>query len=489
MLSHDDDGPSEAQRVRFHTLPLLKSFAEEDIERLLNDAKVLEFGRGDVLVNEGAEADAAYYVLDGELDILRRIGSEDVTIATRRTGDIVGEMSLLIGEPRTATLRARVPTKVLEISYDRWHEALISNPESMFLMLRTVTARLKHSESSLVHYQKLAGLGTLAAGLAHELNNPSSAIVRGASQLEESVLDWERWSEKLGSFSLSAEQQSRIDDLRQGMQDAGAATRFVDALERADEEDALRVWIESKWLGGAATLASSLISAGVTVDVVRRIDEQFEPEHLETVLNWIASRQLSFAILHSLRASGKAIAEIVGGVKSFTRLDQAPIQDVDVHEGIEQTLAVLRYRLRGINVHRAYANDIPRITAFASELNQVWANLLDNAADALNGKGDITIRTSVEDTSVVVQISDNGPGIPIDVQQHLFEPFYTTKSVGKGTGLGLSISNNIVRKHGGAITYQTGPGHTTFVVKLPFDGGMPKPTPPDDGETNDTSAG
>ena len=485
MLNRDDATLDDAERAKFNKLPLLECFSEADIERLLKDARMLEYGAGDVLVEEGEEANAAYYVVDGELDILRRIGSDNVAIATRRTGEIVGEMSLLIGEPRTATIRARVLSRVLEISHERLHETLLCNPESMFLMLRTVAARLKHSESSLVHYQKLAGLGTMAAGLAHELNNPAAAIVRGAMQLEESVLAWECWSESLGSLSLSAEQRHRIDELRHGARAGHETTQFGDEIERFDAQDALRDWLERKHVGSAAALAVSLVDSGHTVDVARRIEEQFGPEHLETVLNWIAARETSFSILQSLRASGKAISEIVGGVKSFTRLDQAPVQDVDVHEGLEQTLTVLRYRLGKINVHRMYAHDLPRITAFASELNQVWANLIDNAVDAMDGQGDITIRTSAEEKSVVVEITDTGRGIPIEAQQHLFDPFFTTKPVGKGTGLGLSISNNIVRKHGGDITYQTRPGQTTFVVRLPHNGGRTTEALSDHGETSD----
>lgn len=482
MLNYTDAAPSAAQRARFCRLPLFEHFAKEDIEHLLAGARVLELKRGDVLVEEGAAADAAFYVLAGELDILRRVGTDDVSIATRPSGEMVGEMSLLIGESRTATLRARIPTRVLEISYERLRETLLSNPDGMFSLLRTVAARLKHSESNLVHIQKMAGLGTLAAGLAHELNNPSSALVRGASQLEESLSRWERWAETLGSLSLGVEQQKRIDELREEMRSGSRADRFEDVLERADEEDALSGWLTGKGAGNAHSLAVSLVDAGINIDGVRMIEDLFGPEHLVTVLNWIAARASVLAILHGLRASGTAISEIVAGVKSYTHLDRAPVQDIDLHEGIDQALAILRYQLRGIELHRLYANDLPRITAFAGELNQVWTNLLDNAADALDGRGEITIRTSTDGTSVVVEISDSGPAIPLEAQEHLFEPFFTTKSVGKGTGLGLSISYNIVRKHHGVITYQTGPGQTTFTVRLPIDGGMRQAASIDNGE-------
>ncbi len=488
MMNYTGAAPSEAQRARFCRLPLFEHYTEQDIEHLLADARILELESGDILVEEGAAADAAFYVLEGELDILRRIGKEDVPIATRPSGDLVGEMSLLIGEPRTATLRARVPTKVLEISYERLHETLLSNSEGLFLLLRNVAARLKHSESSLVHYQKLAGLGTLAAGLAHELNNPSSAIVRSASQLEESLLGWERWTEKLGSLALTPDQRGRIEQLRDEIQHTGAGRRFDDVLERADEEDKLLDWLTDKQVSDAATVAVALVDAGKNVIDVRAIEEEFGREQLDIVLNWIAARESIYIILHSLRASGGAISEIVAGVKSYTHLDQAPVQDVDVHDGIDQTLVILRHQLRGIDVHRLYAKDLPRITAFASELNQVWANLIDNAADAVDGKGEITIRTSVDDGSVVVEISDTGPGIPIDAQQHLFEPFFTTKPVGKGTGLGLSISYNIVRKHGGVMTFRTSPGQTTFVVRLPIDGGFRHPAMSVEANTSEGSS-
>lgn len=475
MLKYTTSGPSEAQRNRFGSLPLFEHFAESDVNHLLVDTKIIELDSGDVLINEGAPASAAFFILEGELDILRRVGGQDVTIATRPRGEMIGEMGLLIGEPRSATVRARVHTKVLEISYERLHETLLSNPEAMFLLLRTVVARLKHTESSLVHYQKLAGLGTLAAGLAHELNNPAAAVIRSASQLQDALLSWERQSEALGALTLTENEREYLEHVRNTVHEGMNENQFADALARGDEEQAIQEWLQALGISDSWPLATSLVDAGNTLDDLREIEQRVSAQHLEPVLRWIAAGKSVFLILRELRGSGRSISDIVAGVKSYTHLDQAPVQDVDIHEGIDQTLAILRHKLRGVQVKRDYAEGLPKIAAFASELNQVWTNLIDNAADAIDGQGEISIRTGVEEKQIVVEISDTGPEMPQEVQQHLFEPFYTTKPLGKGTGLGLSISYNIVQKHQGVIEFQSGPKRTTFIVRLPIEGMLSQP--------------
>lgn len=469
MLKHAASDPGVTKVDRFCRLPLFEHLAKRDIKHLLDESSIIELDAGDVLVQEGEPATAAFFIMEGELDVLRRVGGRDIHIATRPANEMIGEMGLLIGTPRTATVRARASTKVLEISYERLHETLLSNPEGMFLLLRTVVARLKHTETSLVQSQKLAALGNLAAGLAHELNNPAAALVRSASQLQDTMIEWETQAERLGRLDLNPEECSYLSQLRDKLLMGAPRTRYANDLARSDEEQAVHDRLVTLGVTDAWLLAASLIDANVISDDLGIIEERIASQHLDPVLHWISAGQRVFLILNELRGSGRAISDIVAGVRSYTHLDQAPVQDVDIRDGIDQTLALLGHKLRGIDLRRNYAPELPKITAFASELNQVWTNLIDNAADALDGHGQLSIRISSEREFVVIEIEDNGRGIPAEVQQHLFEPFYTTKPVGRGTGLGLSITRNIVQKHHGTIDITTSSDGTCFTVCLPIE--------------------
>ncbi len=219
-------------------------------------------------------------------------------------------------------------------------------------------------------------------------------------------------------------------------------------------------------------MAPALVEAGRGIDELDEIASELAPDHLSDVLWWIANGSIAHQLLHELTLSARAISEIVTAVKGYTRLDQAPVQEVNLHEGFEQALIILRHKLKGIQIHREYAEDLPKITAFASELNQVWTNLIDNAADAMDGSGTLTIRTRLEAGDIVVEIEDTGPGIPQRLQEGIFDPFFTTKPPGEGTGLGLAITFNIIRKHRGDIRLVSEPGCTRFSIYLPIANGI-----------------
>ena len=314
--------------------------------------------------------------------------------------------------------------------------------------------------------EALVALGTLAAGLAHEINNPASAAVRAVAALQDSCDLLLSSLVGLAEGSLSAEQFVAIDALRCQI---GAATASLDHLAVADREEALSDWLDAHGVDAAWRIAPALAAAGADIAWCERAAQILGSETLEPGLEWVASTLSTAALLSEIKDSTGRVSALVGAVKSYTQLDRASLQLIDVTEGIDSTLVILGHKLNGgITIVRDYATDVPRIEANPGELNQVWTNLIDNAIDAMDGRGTLRLSTRADPNDVVVEIGDTGPGMPPDVQARAFEPFYTTKDVGKGTGLGLDISRRIiVERHHGQIRIDSRPGQTVLRVHLP----------------------
>jgi signal transduction histidine kinase len=318
--------------------------------------------------------------------------------------------------------------------------------------------------------EKLATLGRLSAGVAHELNNPAAAAERGAAQLSGAIPQLERAQFELGQMSFSEEQQQMLAKLNELAQERAKQPTAVDALTRSKRESDIEGNLEESGLENAWEYAPILVNMGYDLNDVNELANNFTPSQFPTVVASLGSTFSAHNLLEEIGQGTSRITEIVVALKTYTYMDQAPVQFFDVHEGLDNTLVMLRSKLRkGIDVRREYAEDLPVVQGYGSELNQVWTNLIDNAIDAMDGEGNLWLRTYNEGTWVVVEIEDNGPGIPKEIEPHIFDPFYTTKSPGKGTGLGLNISHNIIaQKHNGEISVQSEPGKTSFRVKLPL---------------------
>ena len=462
---------TEYIKEQIRGLQAFDGIPDDELEHLINDVTIKKLGNEEVLIVEGEVAQTAYLILEGEVEISRAAGDGEVAVAVRHVGELVGEMALLMEAPRNATVRARDNATVMEITADNFQSVLASRPKTAISMLKTVWNRLQTAEAHLVQHQKMAALGTLAAGLAHELNNPASALIRTADQLASVITTWEDQAAAIGGLAISPGERNTLQEMRGSL--GGSATfDDLDPLARADREEELQLWLDERGVAESWRIATLLVDNGSSVEDIEQFASQFQPEHLSTVIWWYAHGYLVQRLIRELSISGHAISEVVTAVKAYTRLDQAPIQEVDIHEGIDQALVILRHKLRGVTVDRQYAPDLPRITVYAGEINQVWSNLIDNAASAMGGFGTLTIRTRLESGNIVIEVQDSGPGIPEEDQECIFDPFFTTKPPGEGTGIGLAITFNVLRKHGGDIHLESEPGRTVFEVCLPVDNGI-----------------
>ncbi len=449
-------------------LPLFAELSEADLDWLSARAEPMSVDAGEQLIVEGDPGDAAYIVIDGEFEVIKKSRHQDIVIAVREVGEVFGEMALIDHAPRMATVRAVRPSRVLRIGDDTFGQFLAHSPSASLAMLQTVSRRLRQNEALLRQSEKMAALGTLAAGLAHELNNPAAAVRRSASHLTTALAGWSTANSDLQRLSLDEGQMRLIDELKAQLETAHSTRLDLDPLEQSDLETKIQAWLEQRGLSDAWQLAPTLVSSGWDIAALSKLETAFQAAALNALLKWLAAGLAVYSLLDQVNLGAERISEIVKAVKAYAYLDQAPIQQVDVHEGLDNTLVILRHKLLGIQVIREYAAGLPQIEAHGSELNQVWTNILDNAVYAMGGKGTLKLHTLADDGNVIVEIQDTGPGIPPEIQQRIFEPFFTTKPPGVGTGLGLHIVYSIVNNHNGRVRVTSQPGNTCFQITLPI---------------------
>jgi signal transduction histidine kinase len=451
-------------------IPMFSGLSGEDLRRLCEITKEVHLRAGEDLFGEGSPGDLAYVIMEGQIEISKLSDGTNLLLAIRGAGELIGEMALLEDAPRMASARAASKCRLLTIGREQLENLLSSSPFSAQAMLRTVTSRLRETEAMLRQKEKMAQLGTLAAGMAHELNNPASAVQRGSVQIAAAVTQILEIPSAFRQPGLSSGQMQELDRRLHDMAfRAEKPETLDDPLERSDREELIERWLEVRGIENSAMSAPELAGMGYETRDLEELEHVFPGPHLQDVIALVCAAYVAYKLLREITLGSGQIAAIVKAMKSYVYLDEAPVQDVDIHEGLENTLIILKHKLKkGIQVQRDFAKELPRVRAYGSELNQVWTNLIDNAADALEGTGEIHLKTRVEDSQVIVEVEDNGPGIPEQHWPQIFTLFFTTKPMGQGSGQGLHISHNIVHRHGGSLDFQSRPGKTVFTVCIPI---------------------
>ncbi|WP_329479340.1 sensor histidine kinase [Kribbella sp. NBC_01484] len=448
-------------------IPLFAGLTDAQLDELIDGSTEVAIEPGRDLFHEGEPADFWWVLVDGAIALHRKIGREDtvlgkIDVAGRWAGGFRAwdehGVYLASGRGLTEGRVLQVPAEVLRDRIDAWF------PLAGHL-IKGVYGTARAIESTARQRDALITLGTLAAGLAHEINNPAAAAARSVSALDTACVSLLSALRQLAVGEVTAAQFSALDELRLEL---GAGTAAPDPVDLADHENMISEWLDEHGIEQDWMIAPPLAAAGTSVEWCDRAADVLG-DSLEPGLEWVASTLSAATLLGEVKESTRRITELVAAVRSYSQMDRGSIQTVDVTEGIESTLVMLGHKLRGgVEVIRSYGVDVPRIDAYAGELNQVWTNLIDNAVDAMNGTGTLRISTRADGDRIVVEFTDTGPGMPPEVAARAFEPFYTTKDVGKGTGLGLDIAQRIVAEHhGGTITITSHPGETTLQVRLP----------------------
>ncbi len=440
------------------SVSLFEHLPEGSLEMLSESLIDCGLADGETLFDEGDVGDRAYIITSGELEILKEAAGRQVRIAVIGEGVIVGEMALLTAEPRNAAARALSEVSLVAIPKDAFDAVLASSAEATRALFDVFLQRWREQEDRLRQSERMAQIGVLTAGLAHEMNNPAAAVTRGANELRPAI----------DRYVVAA--KAMPSDLKLPFRLAERERSVLSGMDRADREEALEDALAELGLADPWRFSSSLVEAGFALEDLATIPR----DHASLVVEVMAAEADAYSLLAEIDEGSKRLSELVGALKSYSFLDQAPVQEVDVPKGIEDTLLILRSKTKDIEIERNYEDGLPAITAYGSQLNQVWTNLIDNASDSVRDSAThdprISIRAVAVDDCIVVTIHDNGPGIPRDVQDRIFEKFYTTKEPGKGTGLGLdTVYSIVVNQHRGAITVDSVPGSTTFTVKIPRD--------------------
>ena len=453
--------PSELLRF-----PAFADLPEDQIAWFLSQSQEVSLKPGEIYAKQGDPPDTMFVLLQGEFEWRGEFGGQTVAIPGT-VGDVTGALPFSRMKQFTVTGRALTNGRILRFPASLFPELIQKMPELAKRLVGVMADRVREVTRLEQQRDRLAGLGKLSAGLAHELNNPASAAKRAAAQLRETLKRIKDASHELGRRELTPTQKAEIEKLEFSFTQRHEAP--PDALTISDLEDKIDSLLRSHGQNDLWQLAAELAQRGIKPSALESLFENLDAGTARAALVRIAASVEIASLLNEIEGSTSRISDLVGAIKEYTFMDQAPVQNVDVVKSLETTLTILNHKLkRGVAVQRDYQPIPLLVNSFGSELNQVWTNLIDNAIDAMNGSGELRVRTYRDDACVVVEIGDNGPGISSEVKAHIFEPFFTTKAVGEGTGLGLDTVQRIVRKHRGNIQVNSKPGDTRFQVWIPL---------------------
>ncbi len=453
------------EKSELRTVPAFADLPDDQLDWFLSRAQEVHLAAGETYIRAGDPADWMFVILEGQMQFRGEFGGEAIMI-TIKPGEVTGMLPFSRMKQFGVTGRAVTEGKVLKFAASLFPELVQKMPALTTRLVGLMSDRIREITRIGQQRDRLVSLGKLSAGLAHELNNPASAATRATSQLRSILKKIRDASLELGKRDLTQTQKAEIEKLEALFTQSDVVP--PNTLAMSDLEEQIDSLLRSHGQNDLWQLAAGLARRNIKPAVLESLFANLDPDTARAALVRIAASVEIASLLHEIESSTARISDLVRAIKEYTYMDQSPVQNVDIVKSLETTLTILHHKLKhGVDVKRDY-QPVLLVNSFGSELNQVWTNIIDNAIDAMHGKGELRVRTYREDGSAVIEIGDNGPGIPADVQPHIFEPFFTTKGVGQGTGLGLDTVQRIVKKHRGNIQVTSKPGDTCFQVWLPL---------------------
>ncbi|WP_329406574.1 ATP-binding protein [Streptomyces sp. NBC_00704] len=488
--------PMPCSPAEISSLFLFEKLTPEQLGRLCGEGRVERFEPGPVYT-EGDPATCFYVMLDGTVVLYRRVGADDVEVSrTSQRGVYAGAMQAYLGDrvPQVYnnSMRVTEPTRFFVLPAESFSAVMREWFPMAAHLLEGLFFGSKNSQRAIGQRERLLALGSLSAGLTHELNNPAAAAVRATATLRERVAKMRHKLAVIASGAYDPEALTRLIEIQERTAELVAKAPVLSPLEASDREDALADWLDDHDIEEGWRVAPTFVQAGLDVDWLEQVAAAVEPDILPGAVGWLNYTVETELLMDEIDDSTNRISHLVDAAKQYSQLDRAPYRIVDVHELLDSTLLMLSGKIgRRIEVVKDYDRTLPPVPAYPAELNQVWTNLVDNAVfavDSAGGEGTLTVRTARESDRLLVEFRDTGPGIPPEIRERIFDPFFTTKPVGEGTGLGLDISWRIVvNKHHGSLHVESVPGDTRFQVLLPLTAPDPEDAPGDAGSAENTA--
>jgi signal transduction histidine kinase len=446
---------------------------EDQLQWFADNSRDLRFAMGDVLFRKGDKAEWMVVYLEGEVHAYWDESDHDMVYIARageRSTEVTGMLPFSRMTEFQVTGYAVTDGRLLRFPVSLFPEMMRRMPLLVQRLVGIMSDRVRESTTLDQQQDKLMALGKLSAGLAHELNNPAAGATRAANDLIETLKELRAADMRLCSHDLTDQQQASIDTFERKAIDHTATAKQLNSLDQSDREDEVSEWLDAHGVTESWKFSANLVEAGMDSAALEQLLGEIPASATADVLARVNCQLAAAKLASEIKTATTRISELVGAIKEYSYMDQAKVQDLDVHKGLDNTLLILKYKLKkkNIAVTRDYAESLPVIKAYGSELNQVWTNLIVNAVDAMSEGGTLKVRTKREPTDIMVEIRDNGAGIPASLRSRIFEPFFTTKPVGEGTGLGLDTVARIIRKHRGNVRFESKPGDTCFQVRLPL---------------------
>ena len=448
----------------FHTLP------EESLQWLIDESTVRVLASGDYLFKKDEPIDYLYVILEGKIQLRIPQGNQLREMGFLDKGTVTGILPYSRMKAATGFGVAVEKTQILALHRDKFVEMEHVSRDMVQALVGVMTNRARDFTRQQQQNEKMMALGKLSAGLAHELNNPAAAIVRSSGELKKHLHTTPEDFKEVIQMQLTSEQVDRVNNLVFSKINAPTPVN-LSMMERNDREDEIMEWMDDHGFADSDEIAENFVTFGMTLEEIEEIDAIIEGTHTLPVFRWLNNMMTTERMVEDIQQASSRIATLIRSVKTYTHMDQTPDKVyADIHEGLDSTLTMLNHQLKqkNIRVVKELDQHLPKIPLYVSELNQVWTNLIDNAADAMEDQGTLTIRTRAEGNHVRVDVEDNGSGIPPDIQDNIFDPFFTTKTVGQGSGLGLDIVKKIVERHGASINLTSEPGRTVFSLCFPL---------------------